>query len=939
MAPNITIVQHNVLAWTYARRNELNNIYQTIDPDVILINAHGMKEEQRMKLFQYNIYQKNTMNEHHSGVAIAIKRTIKHTVIDDLEEDFLAVKISTTLGELIIATGYLPPRHPHVPNQTMLRLFRNQLPVIFAGDLNARHAILDHGNNNPAGEFINQLIRRGNTIHLGPHFKTYITPRASGSPDIVLANNKLTHNVHISPGPLTTSDHIPVIIKISMAPIQVPVNPRFNYNKANWERFTEQLSSFTLQELEHQPVGTIDSQLNKWLNAIKRAMKDNIPITAHRTLPHGKITHEIRVLQTAFKNIQSQAAATGWTPNLRNITKILQTNLTAISSQNKDLMWAELLAKTEHSHKDPTKFWKNIKTLLGSETEHITYLLDPHGVRLTTAEQQANEFSRHLRNTFQIPREDNQNFCQETQLMVENYLRNSMAHKPHTIIDYTRLDENNFLTKPITRNEIMTQIRSFKNRKAPGITKIDKTVLLKLPINMLDSLKVIYNAALSSGYFPTQFKVALIKMILKQGKQSIHPVNYRPISLLETVGKTYEKILNTRLKLFLNRNNHNNPHQHAYQTGRGTISAIAITYEQVAMSQQEHHQCNLINRDISKAFDKVWHDGLKYKICQLHMPRIMTSTLCNFLDNRIAIVQVNTSLSRPFPLEAGVPQGAVLSPTLFNIYTADIGEIPGSTYTAYADDVTQIVTHHGSSKEIFRRKTTRAIEALNQFERRWKIKTNRTKFQLLHISKRTPLPITIDQTPIPYTASTKLLGLHIKYTGITPHIRQQRHRASTTLRKLRRFRCLSSKLKLYLYKALVLPLMDYPPIPLNTIKPTNWRKLQSIQNRALRWVNGDLPPYETTVEELHNKYKLEPLNIRNFRLAYNAWDRIRMEFPHETDLFEMADFATLHSWWPLSYISVDTRPPQPIFKYNTERQQFQRRGYEAAADDDNPDEP
>lgn len=93
MAQTITILQHNVLAWTYARRNELHNIYQSIDPDVILINAHGMKEDQRIKLFQYIVYQKNTTNELHAGVAIAIKRTINHTIIDDLEEDFLALKI------------------------------------------------------------------------------------------------------------------------------------------------------------------------------------------------------------------------------------------------------------------------------------------------------------------------------------------------------------------------------------------------------------------------------------------------------------------------------------------------------------------------------------------------------------------------------------------------------------------------------------------------------------------------------------------------------------------------------------------------------------------------------------------------------------------------------------------------------------------------------
>lgn len=171
--------------------------------------------------------------------------------------------------------------------------------------------------------------------------------------------------------------------------------------------------------------------------------------------------------------------------------------------------------------------------------------------------------------------------------------------------------------RPITRNDILTTIQSFKNKKAPGQSKINKKILVKVPLNMIDALKNIYNAAVSAGYFPKAFKIALIKMSLKKGKQTIHPVNYRPISLLETIGKTYEKLLNRRLKQFLTANNHNNPNQHAHQNNRGTTSTIAVTYQRIAMTQQEHYQCNMVNGDISKAFDTVWHTGLKLKICHL----------------------------------------------------------------------------------------------------------------------------------------------------------------------------------------------------------------------------------------------------------------------------------------------------------------------------------
>lgn len=914
MDPNsLKIVQHNVLAWTFQRKNELYNIYRTIDPDIILINAHGRKNEERIKLFTYNVYQRNTENEINAGVAIAVKHNLDHQIIDDLEGDFLAIKVVTTQGPLIVATGYLPPRHPTIPINNFLRLFRHQYPVLLAGDLNARHQMLDHNNNNTIGELVHQFMRRGNAIHVGPFFKTFITPRASGTPDIVLVNNKFNFNIQVSSGPLTTSDHVPLIIKTSTSPLQIQVPPRLNFAKANWDNFATQLSTFTIPDLDQQPTQLIDKQLDRWFTAIQNAMNENIPVTNYRTLPHIKLTKEIQLIQQAYQNIRTKARNTGWTEQLRNTMKVLQHNMASIMKDQSEKYWQELLKKTEKTYKQPHIFWKEIRRLMGTEQNNTTYLLDPQGTKLITDEDKANEFRRHLKNIFQITEEENNNFCHQTQRDVEEFLRNTNQHKPYEKTNLTRLSEDNSLTKPISRNELIGRINSFKNRKAPGRTKINKTILQRLPLNMLDALTTILNAALSAGYFPQYFKHALIKMILKQGKQSVHSVNYRPISLLETAGKAFEKILNDRLKTFLQINNHNNRHQHSYQKNRGTITAIAITYQHIATTQQEHNQCNVIGRDVSKAFDRVWHDGLKYKICRLQMPRPMCAILCNYLDNRTAAVQINNYITTSFQLKSGVPQGSVLAPTLFNLFTADIGDLTYSHYVSYADDVTQIIDYFGPSKEMLRRKTQRAIQELNLYEKKWKIKTNNNKFQLVHISKYNPLPITVDNQDIRYTRSAKLLGLTIKGTGITAHIKEQRNKANTNLKKLRRFKKLSPKLKLHLYKALILPIIDYPVIPMNTLRPSNWKKQQAVQNKALRWINDDVPPYGTTIKELHQKYGIEPLNIRNHRLANSMWEKIRLEFPTETDGYENATFNRTHAWWPLAYMPADAEEPQPIY--------------------------
>lgn len=99
-----------------------------------------------------------------------------------------------------------------------------------------------------------------------------------------------------------------------------------------------------------------------------------------------------------------------------------------------------------------------------------------------------------------------------------------------------------------------------------------------------------------------------------------------------------------------------------------------------------------------------------------------------------------------------MPQGSVLSPTLYNIYLADMEEPRHGDYIAYADDISQFVRYAGKSKEFLRRKTFKAITEINEFEKKWKINSNLNKFQIIQISKLNPLPITINGVYYPCTA-------------------------------------------------------------------------------------------------------------------------------------------------------------------------------------------
>ena len=281
-------------------------------------------------------------------------------------------------------------------------------------------------------------------------------------------------------------------------------------------------------------------------------------------------------------------------------------------------------------------------------------------------------------------------------------------------------------------------------------------------------------------------------------------------------------------------------------------------------------QCNVVCCDVAKAFDKVWHQGLQYKILQLQLPDVTEKILCNFLEGRTAQIKLDNQLSDKFPLESGVPQGSILSPTLYIFYTSDVPPPgAGSTDVLFADDVTQIIEHHHRSRKFLARKTEREINRINQFENLWKIKTNRNKFKLLSISLEKPEPVRIDGTIINIAQEITVLGFKLRRTCFNKHIHSRLGIANGTLTKLKRFRKLKPRIKCHLFKSLIRSALEYPDTPQCLMSETNKNKFQKFQNKVIRrYINykaEEDEENENTIEDLHEQYKIEPINQRMHR--------------------------------------------------------------------------
>ena len=210
----LKILQHNVLHWP-TRKFELLNEYHSINPDIILINEHGLINNENIKIPGYSCYTRNNYNEIHDGIAILVKTQLKYTIKDEFIYNILEIIIETSLGKVSIATTYLPPRRNFLPFPDIHRLASNNHPTYIIGDFNAHSRLLGGTKENVVGRSLNRFLSTGKLIHLGPTFNTFHNVQGSSTPDIVLANNKTYHNINITQGPLTSSDHTPIILTVT----------------------------------------------------------------------------------------------------------------------------------------------------------------------------------------------------------------------------------------------------------------------------------------------------------------------------------------------------------------------------------------------------------------------------------------------------------------------------------------------------------------------------------------------------------------------------------------------------------------------------------------------------------------------------------------------------------------------------------------------------
>jgi len=453
----------------------------------------------------------------------------------------------------------------------------------------------------------------------------------------------------------------------------------------------------------------------------------------------------------------------------------------------------------------------------------------------------------------------------------ENFYNEALRQYTEITLNQDATDEEVYNTE-IELEELEGAIDRLKKDSAPGSDSFFTELIINADRNVLTTLLYIFNKSWREGKLPEQWKRANIKFLKKPGKSNYNtPSAYRPISLTSTIGKLMERIITSRLEGFVESNDILDKEQEGFRHFRSTTNALLNLTQSVMNGFNEDNFTLAVLIDFEKAFDSVWREGLLVKLHNSGIKGKMWNWIHNFLEERSARCLVNGHEGEWFRTNVGLPQGAVISPLLFNIYVKDLFQEVRSDKCKFADDSTIWNTGNNIKEMTFQ--TQNDLNKISTWSRKWRINLNVDKTEYCIFSRQKSHPgqvfLQLGNKPLKYNPYPKLLGVTLdEKLNFSQHIQNIERKAGKSLGMLREIRGIANiktKFLLQIYNSLVGSQFQYASCVWQNGNKEHLNKLNSIQRKGLSIVLG-LPP-TASLEVMEVMGGVLPLELRREETA------------------------------------------------------------------------
>lgn len=832
--------------------------------DIMMVAETHFTERNYINIPNYKVYSTNHPDgKARGGTAIIIRDNIRHHERDKYTKDHLqatSVSIEDVHGPIIMSAIYCPPKHNNkqVHFEEFFKTLGNRF--IAGGDYNAKHPTWGSRLTTSKGRELVKTMTANKLHHMSTYQPTYWPSDKEKVPDVIdffIMKGIDTKKCKAESCLELSSDHSPVILTVYKKILNKEAEPYLHNKRTDWDLFRHKLEDLTSLKIPLRSEIDIEEAVERLTKNIQEAAwfatpkhkifskKNDMPTTIMEKIMEKRHLRKLwqqrrdsvykRKLNRATKELKDMLLEN---TNLR-IQNYLA-NLTPSEASDYSLWKATRKLKSTQLHNPPIKDGKsewarNDKDKVLMFANHLQEVFKPYSSEIPAAEE--NEISEYLDAPFQMD-------------------------LPHSKIKYS--DILNTISKEVNI------------KKSPGFDLITGRIIHELPWKCIMLLTFITNAILRTNYFPNSWKVAQIIMIPKPGKKPEEVNSYRPISLLPILSKVFEKIYVKKLKEVIDTKKLIPEHQFGFRNRHGTIEQVHRLVNKINKDLNAKRYCSAAFLDVSQAFDKVWHKGILFKIKKL-LPHSHFQLLKSYLTNRHFLVKQGSEYTDLYPIQSGVPQGSVLGPTLYLLYTADLPITRLTTVATFADD-TAILSSH-TDPRLASRYLQNNLNMIEVWLKKWRIKVNASKS--VHVTftmrRETCTPVKINNCELPQSDDAKYLGIHLdrKLTW-RKHIFTKRKQLGLKLRKLYWMIGRKSKLslenKILLYKAILKPIWTYGIQLWGTASKSNISILQRFQNKVLRAIVD--APYYISNEVIQRDIPLESINEVIYQYSVNYSERL-----------------------------------------------------------------
>ena len=782
------------------------------------------------------------------GVAIYIFNPLNFSLRDDLtyninnqfETIFIELTPHNQSKKILIGEIYrTPDSNPHSSleryTELLEKLNRTNKHTIIGTDQNfdllQTHVTMH-------SDFLNTFISHGLTPCITQ--PTRVTQSTA-----TLIDNFYTKGIKVSKSHVITahsSDHFPIMISTAPIALKLPKSVTFqarNFTPQVYLHIVNELQAQNWQQLHHMNTNTA---FTHFMSTLTNIIDTHAPLKTF-IVKRKNIRREpwfTKALQISSKKLRKLYKEYISSKDIHAHNKYIEyRNLyNKIRKAAKTLHYSSLFNEYRNNIK---KTWNLINSLTGTgrRTDTPVNSLFVDNTHITNPNHIAETFATHFASV---------------STKTHGHTYNALDHA------HIRLSDHTFFLLPTTPHEILKIINAIKPKKSAGHDALNSQLLKHIKFGIITPLDIIINKSFTEGIFPTSLKISKVIPIHKNKDKSF-PSNYRPISLLPSISKIFEKILVKRLTHFLNSQHLLTDHQFGFRKNHSTVHAITKFTLNIISNITVNKPTIATFIDFSKAFDRIDHQILLHKLYLYGIRGTPLTLITSYLKHRSFFVSHNNCISQHKIIDGlGIPQGSVLGPLLFLIYINDLPQyLSDSNTVLFADDTTIYQSHENLN--ILHANMNTSLQKLNHWCNINQIQINQTKTKYMIFNSHSQSPpstpsITLNGTPIEQVQFFKFLGITIDnkltWSEHTKNIKLKIAQGMHALSSIKNFS--TTKIRTMIYHSLIHSHLTYGCHIWGNALQKHTRPLYITQKKALRKIEN--APYNSPSAPLFLKHQI-----------------------------------------------------------------------------------